>query len=73
MENLPRTYDGLVAAAGGTVTALATLIQSPVTTVHKWKKAGIPDWRWPQIEAAFRTREDFEDQNRGRTSGDSGK
>lgn len=37
--------DGL----GGT-TAVAKMIGAPVTTVHAWRKNGIPPWRLEQLK-----------------------
>lgn len=59
MDQIREKVEALLHREKSGVTRLARLINAPVTTVHKWKKAGVPDWRWDQIEAAFRTEEKF--------------
>lgn len=55
-----------IKALGG-IRPAAKALGIPHTTVASWKKKGkIPSWRWPQIEEALRTQEDFQDQNAGR-------
>jgi hypothetical protein len=66
MDEIRSAVTAMFARRGG-VAYLAKLIDAPITTVHKWKSTGrVPHWRWPQIEAAIRTSEDFQDQNAGR-------
>jgi hypothetical protein len=65
MENAKNAVATIFRQSGG-VTRLARMIGAPVTTVHKWKMTGkIPDWRWPQIEQALRTSDEFKDLNNG--------
>jgi hypothetical protein len=65
MENVKNAVAALFRERSG-VTRLARMIGAPVTTVHKWKTSGkIPDWRWPQIEQALRTQDEFKDLNDG--------
>lgn len=66
MDETKAAVDAMLHREAKGVTRLARLINAPVTTVHKWKKAGVPEWRWPQIEQALRTHDDFKDLNHAR-------
>lgn len=65
MEKVKEAVDALFRESGG-VTRLARMIGAPVTTVHKWKMNGkVPEWRWPQIEQALRTSDEFRELGNG--------
>lgn len=65
MEKVKSAVAALFKQAGG-VTRLARMIGAPVTTVHKWKiKGKVPEWRWPQIEQAMRTNDEFRELGNG--------
>lgn len=53
----------------GGVRPAARALGVPPTTVFNWTRNGIPHWRVPQIEAALRALDDFDDLNRGRDNG----
>lgn len=42
-------HDQILDTLGGT-TAVAKLIGAPVSTVHSWRKKGIPAWRIDQLK-----------------------
>jgi len=51
------------------LTTFAEIVGVPITTAHKWKKewmkrgsAGVPDWRWPQIEEKLRVYDELQAQ-----------
>jgi hypothetical protein len=47
---MPQTYaDRVIDALGGT-TAVATVIDSPTSTVHSWRKIGIPSSRLAHLK-----------------------
>ena len=55
--------DDPINALGG-VRPTARTLGIPISTVAGWRRNGIPAWRWPQIEHALRTVEDFSDTGR---------
>lgn len=59
MEKTKADLAAIFRSKGG-VTRVARLIGAPVTTVHHWKRTGkVPEWRWPQIEQALSTEDEF--------------
>ncbi|MBY9062323.1 hypothetical protein K7957_05185 [Sphingomonas yunnanensis] len=45
------TAEKIIDALGGT-TPVARLMGSPISTVHSWRKNGIPPWRLAQLRVA---------------------
>lgn len=52
MSSSPAEIACLVIEAFGGLAATKAALGRPKTTIHAWKKNGIPDWRWAEVKAA---------------------